>query len=155
MINLRLIRLSLAILLLWLIGAAVSWMMFDPQDTLVGARTGGGGTPPAYDLAPSDLSEATAQLSKTALWGLQRDGSERPPAAAAKDAAEKKRIWRILAAVKRGQERYVVIQIDKEAPLPLKEGEQLPDGSQLLSITPNKLTVKTPDDKQEIINLNL
>ena len=155
MINLRVLRLALAILLLWLIGAGISWVMFDPQDTLVGARSGGGGTPPVYDLAPSDLSEATDQLSKTALWGLQRDGSERPPPSALKGVEVKKIVWRILAAVSKGQERYVVIQIDKGAPASVKEGESLPDGSRLLHITPSKLTVMTAEDEQQTINLNL
>jgi hypothetical protein len=141
--------------LIWILGAVAAWMLSNPGDALVGARPGGGGSTPVYDLAPSDLREATELLSKSALWGIKRDGTVLPPASKSKEAEEKKIQWRILASVSKKQERYVVIQIDKEKPEALKEGEQLPDGSKLLKISPSKLTVMTADDEQKTINLNL
>ena len=160
MTRLHLLRLSLVILLLWVLGAVLSWGLISPQDVLVGARSGGGGALPVFDLAPSDLSAAVTQLSKgdlnkSVLWGIQRDGADRPPPSALKDAETKKIVWRILAAVSKGQDRYIVIQIDKAAPVPLKEGDQLPDGSRLLHITPSELMVVTDEDEKRIINLDL
>lgn len=155
MTRLRFFRLGLVIVSLWLLGAALSWAFLNPPDALVGARPGGGGAVPTYDLAPSDLSEAVTQLSKSSLWGLQRDGSVPPPQSAQKGAEAKETVWRILAAVSKGKERYIVIQIDKGAPAPLKEGDQLPDGSTLLQIAPSEIIVMTVDDEQRIINLSL
>ena len=154
MTKIRLIRLGGLILLFWGLGAMVSWLAFTPADGLVGVRSGGGVQVPDYDFAPNDLQDSAALLSKNALWGIQRDGTVAPPKKS-KEAEEKKIEWRILASVNNGKERYVVVRIDNKEQVIIKEGERLPDGSELLKISPKTLTVRTADDEQKTINLTL
>lgn len=149
------VRLGLLVLIVWLLGALMSWLVFNPGDTLVGAKAGRGGTAPIYRLLPSDLSEAADVLNNTLSWGVRRDGSPlSPPASKRKDVEEKKIEWRILAAVGKAKERYVVIQLDKNDTVVLREGDSLPDGSVLLKISPKVLKVRISDDEQKTIILN-
>lgn len=147
------LRLAVAILLIWLLGGVLSWSIFDPGDSLVGARSGHAPPVPAYNLAPNDLRELSEVLSKTRIWGIQHDGAPLPPPKP-RDAEEKKVDWRILAAIRTNKDRYIVIRIDKGDPVVIKEGEQLPDGSKLLKAAPNLLILRTADGKQQKQILN-
>ena len=149
-----LVRLTGIILLVWVIGALTSWMLFDPSDSLVGAKPGRGSQIPVYNVAPSDLREAADLLSKSALWGIRRDGSG-PVSDASKEKTEEKKIeWRMLAAVVKGGDRYLVIQVDKKKLEAVKEGERLPDGSLVKTVSRSMYTVLTTDDEEKTTYLN-
>ena len=149
-----LIRLSAVILLVWSVGAITSWMLFDPSDSLVGAKRGRGSAVPVYNLAASDLREAADLLSKNAIWGIQRDGSAPVPDASKEKAEEKKPEWRMLAAVVKGKDRYLVILVDKERLDAIKEGERLPDGSIVKKVSQKMYTILTTDDEEKTTHLN-
>ncbi len=149
------IRLFAAILLIWLTGAVISWLLFDPSDTLVGVKRGVGEAPPIHSLAVSDLSEAADLLSKTALWGIRRDGSAGPLKDASKgNAEEKKPEWRMLATVVKGQDKYLLIQVDGKKLESVKEGERLPDGSLLKTLSRKMYTILNTDDEEKTTYLN-
>ena len=149
------IRLSAAILLIWLTGAVLSWLLFDPSDTLVGAKRGAGNAPPIHSLAASDLREAAKLLGKNSLWGIRRDGSAGPLKDASKEnAEEKKPEWRMLATVVKGQDKYLLIQVNGEKLESVKEGERLPDGSLLKTLSRKMYTILNTDDEEKTTYLN-
>ena len=149
-----LIRLAAVILLVWSVGAITSWMLFDPSDSLVGAKPGRGGATTVYNLAARDLREAADLLSKNAIWGIQRDGSVRVPDASKENAEEKMPEWRMLAAVVKGKDRYLLIQVDKQRLESVKEGERLPDGSLVKIVSRKMYTILTTDDEEKTTYLN-
>lgn len=149
-----LVRLGCVILLVWIIGAMLSWMLFDPSDSLVGVKPGRGSQSTVFNIATSDLREAADLLSKNAIWGIGRDGSAQVPAASNEKEEEKKIEWRILAAVVRGKDRYLVIQVDKGKLETIKEGDKLPDESLVKRVSPKMYTILTTDDEEKTTYLN-
>lgn len=149
-----LIRLSAAILLAWCFGAIASWWLFDPSEALVGMRRSRASAIPIYNLAVSDLREAADLLSKNAIWGIRRDGSAPALEASKENTEEKRPEWRMLAAVEKGEDRYLLIQVDKERLESVKEGEKLPDGGLVKTISRKRYTVLAADDEEKTTDLS-
>jgi hypothetical protein len=144
------LRLSLLVIVAWSAAAWFAWTAPIPDSALVGQQH----ARPAPALSDAfdkpDLDEARKVLENAVLWGTQRDGKPFPPPPS-KEEALKKTAWRMVASAIRPKERYILIRVDADAPIPIKEGEALPDGGRLLKITKKAITVLTPEgDKRQI-----
>ncbi len=148
-------RLGAIVLLCWITGAMASWLLLGPSDNLVGARVSRSAKLPDYRLAPEDLSTAIETLKNNPIWGLERDGKPPKTEAAKKEEEEKKKIvWHLLAAVKKTDERYILVKINNDPPSTIKEGEQLPDGSKLLEVADKILLVEDAGGEKRQIYLS-
>lgn len=152
----RVTRLAFLAGILWLLTAAITWFVADPGERLIGLRRPQP-APANYQLLQQQSQEsAQASLEKTAIWGVQRNGQPFPPPKPAQQVeAEAKIEWRFLGSIIRKSERYILIQIEKKPPVPIKEGEQLPDGSKLIKIAPKAYSIETADGEKQTIVTNL
>ena len=82
---------------------------------------------------PMDVNKASAYLATTPMWGnVEVVASEREVI----DPA-----WRILAAMARGHEKYLMIAIDKQPDQQLKIGDRLPGGAKIEDIRQDEVCV--------------
>ena len=151
-----LLRWGVFVLVIWVVVGVSAWSLFKADDTLVGARSVSRGSADTFDdLASKDLSETIASLSTGTMWGVRRDGSPLPSPAELKAAEEKPPVvWRVLATRVKGKEHQLLIQIDKDKPVLVGEGESLPDGSVVKSVSARAYSIVTPDDVEQLIQLN-
>ena len=147
------LRLAVAVLLLWTVAGALSWFLYNPAEALVGARTPGRTDTGSYVFAPRDLQPIAERVEKSYLWGLPPDGVE-GKVATKQDAAEKVVEWRVLATRITGKERSLLVLIDKNKLEQIKEGEVLPDGSLVKAVTPNGYTLQGADGELVTTKLN-
>lgn len=131
--RLWLLRMVLLVLLAWLTAGVLAGYLLEPPPGLIGGRRAA--ALPSIDVrfAAPDVEAARARLEKTPMWGVQRDGKPLPPPKKPEEAA-KAIEWRLLAAVERNGEYLAVIQVDKNKPQPVREGDELPDGGKLLKV---------------------
>lgn len=150
MSRLWLLRMALLVGLTWLAAATLVWIGLEPPAALVGARRPASLPRADIRFAPADLAAARERLEKTAMWGVQRDGKPLPPPKKAEELA-KQIEWRLLAAVERNGEYLAVIQVGKDKPQPVKEGEALPDGGRLLKVRRDIVVVSDAEGNQREI----
>lgn len=148
--RLWLLRMALLVLLAWLAAGVLAGFLLEPPPALIGGRRAA--APPRLDLrlGVADVGAAAARLEKTPMWGVQRDGKPLPPPKKAEETA-KAIEWRLLAAVERNGEYLAVIQVDKDKPQPVKEGESLPDGGKLLKVRRDRVVVSDAEGNQREI----
>ncbi len=127
------LRLAALVALAWLAAGLFAWLGLNPAADLVGLRRAA--APQAFEgrFEAPDVSEARALLEKTFVWGVARDGNPLPPPKSREEAARKIE-WRLLAAVERGGEKLIVVQVGKDKPISIKEGEALPDGGRVVKV---------------------
>ncbi|MDP2367508.1 hypothetical protein [Rhodoferax sp.] len=148
----RTVRIGVALVCCWTAAALAAWFLFDPTTNLVG------GKPPGIRLADerliqrADLSQDQAILTKTAVWGMQRDGQALAAAPVVAAMVEKKIVWSIAATVVRPKERYLLV-LDQGTKVitQVNVGEKLPDGSTLRKVELSSYSVKTEDGKQRTV----
>lgn len=152
----RLTRLAFLAGVVWTLAAAITWFFAEPGEMLIGLRQPQP-FPKNYQwLQQQSQESAQASLENTAIWGIQRNGQPFPPPKPAQQTeTEKNPEWLFLASIIRKNERYILIQIEKQPPIPLKEGELLPDGSKLIRITPKAYTIVTADGERQTVLTNL
>lgn len=146
------LRLAVAVLLLWTVAGVLSWSLYNPAERLVGARTPSRTDTGSYVFAPRDLQPIAERVEKSYLWGLPPDGVEGK--AKQQDVAEKVIEWRVLATRITGKERSLLVLIDKNKLEQIKEGEVLPDGSLVKAVTPNGYTLQSADGELVTTKLN-
>ena len=88
-----------------------------------------------------DAKQALATLNSASLWS-KLDAALVEPL----NAPE----WRFLGAMARGQERSVIIKIDKQPERKLVPGDTLPDGSKILSIENDRLCLLIDGQKRSL-----
>lgn len=137
------LRLGLAVTLAWLCSALWALMVQIPEAALIGQRPARFADTLTQDFTSSNVSQASKALENAILWGTQRDGSPIPQPASPEEA-KKKVEWRLVASAIRPKERYILIRIGQDQPVPVKEGETLPDGSRLLKIGPKSISLSMP-----------
>ena len=142
----RLIPLTLAVALLWLLTATAIWLTPPAERDLVGLRARPPELPGLTDSHPPDLNAALDILAATNIWGTQRDGKPKPPPTpGAQKEAPPAQPWRLAAAVIRTDTRLVLAQSPGQAPVAVHEGEALPDGRTVVSITPSEVVLRDAD----------
>ncbi len=146
------LRLAVAVLSLWAVAGVLSWFLYDPADSLVGARTPGRTGVGVYVFAPRDLQPVAERVGKSYLWGLSPDGVGAK--VAQQETAEKVVEWRVLATRITGKERSLLVQIDKKKLEQIKEGEVLPDGSLVKAVTPSGYTLQSAAGELTTTQLN-
>ncbi len=146
-------RLGVAVSGVWLVVAVLVWVWPSADVTLVGARRLAAQPTPEVLIPPVKLAEALIMLESAQLWGVRRDGSMIPPPAPKGVVEEKKVSWSVVATVIQRDQRLVLVSIEKAAPIPVKEGDELPDGSKLLRVQPSAYVVElTENGKTTITN---
>lgn len=144
------LRIALLLVIAWSATAWFAWTALIPDAALVGQRHSHSTIALAGDFTRPDLDAARKVLENAVLWGTQRDGKPFPPPVS-KEEIQKKTAWRMVGSAIRPNERYILIRIAAAAPIPVKEGEALPDGGRLLKISKKEITVLTPEgDKRQI-----
>lgn len=99
-----------------------------------------------------ELGESLSTLEKHQIWGVARDGKALPPT---KPMEEIKPVfWRIVSTVIRKNERYALVMIEKEAPKAVKEGEELPNGSKLISVHTKQVVHQDAEGQKHTIVFN-
>lgn len=147
-------RLLIPALLVWAIFSLVTWLSIHPGQQLIGLRALPPRSQDFLGLAPPSLSPALTALESVSIWGIQRNGQPLAPPAPTVAADEAAIVWKVLGAALRKKERYLLIQIEKNAPVQIKEGEELPDGNTLLKIMAQGYVIKTLDGKKETVLTN-
>ncbi|MCC6657124.1 MAG: hypothetical protein IT512_02940 [Rhodocyclaceae bacterium] len=145
-------RLGALVLLAWLAAGALAWLALDPPAALVGARRAVPVATPDLGFTPPDIGAVRAALEESLMWGVQRDGNPLPPPKKAEELA-KKIEWRLLAAVERQGERLLVIQIEKDKPQTVREGELLPDGGKVLKVRRDAVSIGDAEGNSREIKL--
>lgn len=79
-----------------------------------------------------DLKKAEDYLATASIWGN---------VAAAKEEDERDPAWRFLAIMANGNEKYVLISVEKQPNRQLKIGDQLPGGAKIDAIRDGSLCV--------------
>ncbi|MGE3347337.1 MAG: hypothetical protein AB7I35_07875 [Ramlibacter sp.] len=150
------VKLALWVTFSWLLGAAASWVLIEPQPPLVGVR--GSSTQVAAEaanaLAKPIIAVDMAALERVKLWGMERNGqpSAPPPTPG---TVEKKVLWNVMAQVVRANERYLLLfQPESKTIQQVRVGEKMPDGSKLLSVELNSFSVRLPNGKKRTTELN-
>lgn len=147
----RLSRHLIPTALLWLGAATITYLAVEPDPNPVGLRLP---PPTPHDLPGLDqanLDDARLLLEATSLWGLQRNGQPPPPPSTKIVPEDIKVVWKVLGSALRKKERYLIVQIESNPPIQIKEGEDLPDGSKLLKVLPKGYQTQSPDGNKEII----
>ena len=151
------IRWGLLIVIVWIGVGFGAWMCFDAADPLVGVRNVPQEATDVFaDLASKDLGETLSSLSSGTMWGIRRDGSPLPSPEEIKAAEAKPPpvVWRVLATRIKGKDRQLLIQVDNKQPLLVNEGESLPDGAVVKSVSTRAYLMVTPDGVEQLIQLN-
>lgn len=151
-----LLRLGLWVLLAWILGALASWLWLEPPKPLVAARKpqNMAAAQAASALARPVIALDLAVLERVKLWGVERNGQAlaAPPAAG---MVEKKVIWNVMARVVSPKERYLLLyQPESKVIQQIRVGEKMPDGSKLIKLELNEFTVRLPDGKTRITEIN-
>ena len=88
-----------------------------------------------------DTAQALAALNKASLWGKLADSVVAPVV----DSG-----WRFLGAMARGQERYVIVKVGNQLEQKLVSGDNLPDGTKILSIDNDRICVLINNKKRTL-----
>lgn len=147
------IRVLIAIIILWVLVGLGVWYWFTPGGSLVALHPHQQIDGEDYaDLSPKDLSETAAILEAGYLWGVQRDGSETPPPQPKNDAPQVVP-WKILAVVVRKEASGLLIQVGNDKPIVFAQGQDLPDGSKLEKVSPEAYTIVSDDGNRTTVQL--
>lgn len=92
------------------------------------------------------LESTFKQIAQANLWGLTPDGKplEPPQSAVSAPVAGQQWVqWKLLAAsVRPNNAGLIIVQAEPDAPLTVRIGEKLPDGSTLQSVNLDRIVVK-------------
>lgn len=132
------------LILLAVLGLAVAGTVMWDQVTLPAA-----GKPPVLREAPwqlpdipgNDPKNALAVIAEHTLWGSV--AATAPPPLA--DPA-----WRFVGVMRNGNERHLMISIENKPLATLKEGDELPGGSKILTIADDHLCLLVNGHKRKI-----
>lgn len=118
---------------------AVEWRLVPvpPQPQPQPARTQEWTLP---RIAAPQAARAVEVLNRTSPWGkLAQPG-----------AVQEDNSWKIVGIIARGDERSVVLRVGRQREQQLKKGDRLPDGSTLVDIHEDSLTLMTDGRKRRL-----
>jgi len=148
----KIVRLGFLVLLIWLLAGITAWLSISPPPALVGIKRS---APPLVEgsaLDRPDLGRSLSVLESHPIWGVARDGKPLPPPKPKEEITPV--FWTIVSTVVRKNERYALVMIEKEAPKAIKEGEELPNGSKLISVQTKQVVHQDAAGQQHTIILS-